>query len=62
MLRTIKNKMTKIEDAVGKERGAPIIIVEPWETSEQAEKRHLREYPEDQDCPVVILIRKCRRK
>ena len=40
----------------GRRKGAPIIIVEEGETSEDAWQRHLAEYPEDAEAEVRIVI------
>jgi hypothetical protein len=55
MLREIKRRVKKLERQVGRKRGMPIIIVQPGETVEQAEERHLWEHPEDRERKPIII-------
>ena len=57
MLRTIKNKVAKMEETLGRKRGImALIFAEPGETSEQAKERDFREHPEDRDCECFIIV------
>jgi hypothetical protein len=56
MLRSLKNRLAKMEETLGRKRGAPIIIVQRGETTEQAQERDFREHPEDRDCEFYIFI------
>lgn len=58
MLRTIKNKVAKMEDYLGRGRGAIIVIVEPGQTPEEALELHYRERPQDIDPPGVLFIKR----
>ncbi len=38
-----------------KGRGFPLIVVKPWETSEEALQRHFAQHPEDKDVASIII-------
>jgi hypothetical protein len=52
---SIKKRLERLEGGRPK-RGAPIILVEPGETKEQAKQRHLAKHPEDKNAEVFIII------
>lgn len=58
MLRTFRNRVKKMEDYMGRDKGAIIVVVEPWETKEQALAAHLKQNPQDRDYPGVIFIKR----
>ena len=56
MTRSLKSRVKKLEKHMGKDRGWPIIIVQPGETKEQAIERDLAQHPEHKDCPGHIIF------
>ena len=56
MTKSLKNRVRKLEQHTGKDRGWAIIMVEPGETKEQAKEKHLAQHPEDKDCPGFIIM------
>jgi hypothetical protein len=55
MLRTIKKRVKKMEDQLGPQ-GVPVILVQPGETTEAAQKRHLQEHPHHRECTALMFI------
>ena len=51
----LKGRMERLEGG-RKGRGAPIIIVQPGETPEEAWQKHLAQYPDDENAEVRIII------
>jgi hypothetical protein len=56
MLRSIKKRVSKLEGQLGRKKSFGIIIVQPGETKEEAQERHIREHPEDRKRDNFIII------
>ena len=56
MLRSIKRRVSKLEGQLGQKQGAPLIIVHPGETKEEAMEKHFREHPDHRECKPIIFI------
>jgi hypothetical protein len=51
----LKGRVDRLEGG-RRGRGAPIIIVQPGESTEEAWRKHLAEHPEDEKAAVRIII------
>ena len=57
MLRSIKRRVSKLEGQLGRKQDAPLMIVLPGGTKEEAMEKHFREHPDHRGCePVLILL------
>lgn len=58
MLRTIRNRISGVEDYLGKGRGVIIVCVEPDQTQEEALEQYYQSRPQDKEPPGIIFIRR----
>jgi len=56
MLRTIKKRIVKLEEALGSNRSFSLVMVEEGETTAQAIERHFQEHPEDRDGKTLMIF------
>ena len=56
MTKSLKQRVRRLEERLGKNTGVVIIITEAGETAEQAKERYLTEHPEPQGSPVYMTL------
>ena len=56
MLRSIKRRVSKLEGQLGQKQGAPLIIVHPGETKEEAMEKHFQEHPDHRELQRFLFI------
>ena len=56
MSRSLKHRVAKLEEQLGRKLGGALIMVEPGETQKQALRRHFLEHPEQRDAEIFIFF------
>lgn len=56
MSRSLRHRVAKLEEQVGRKLSGALILVEEGETKKQALRRHFRKHPEQRDAELFIIL------
>ena len=56
MSKSLKSRVAKLEEILGRNRGGALIMVNEWETKEEAMEKHFQEHPDHRDCEYFIFL------